>query len=84
MSSHWWPCSRRLGEQPSVTVSDGIPALGRGLYWINGFNKHLLGTSCVLGLCDAETKDSGEVVLHLWKVGQLEDVAGVEGGGLGS
>lgn len=47
--------------------------MGRGLPWIHGFNKHLLGTSCVLGTGGAEMKDNGEVVQRLCKVGQLED-----------
>lgn len=40
---------RRLGEPPSVTLLEGTPALGRELDWINGFDKHTLCASCVLG-----------------------------------
>lgn len=68
--------SGTLGKQPSVTLSDSIPALGRRLYQTHGFNKHLLSTACVLGSGDSETKENGEVVLHLCKVGQFEDVGG--------
>lgn len=54
-----------------MTSLEGIPILGRGLDWTNGFNKHVLGTSSLLGPGDAEMKD-GEVALHLCEVGQLE------------
>ena len=40
------------------------PALGRGLDWMSGFDKHVLGTSCVLGAAGTEVKDDGGLVLH--------------------
>ena len=31
---------------------------------MSGFDKHVLGTSCVPGTAGTEVKDSGKVVLH--------------------
>lgn len=47
-----------------MTSLEGIPILGRGLDWTNGFNQHVLGASSLLGPGDAEMKDG--------EVGQLE------------
>ena len=61
----WWATVLQVTKESGHDLATKQqPALGRGLDWMSGFDKHVLGTSCVLGAAGTEVKDDGGLVLH--------------------